>query len=143
MIDITHKPTTLREATATALVTVGDAVTITALKEKRVPKGDVLESARVAALFGVKRTHELSPDCHPLPIEHAECTFAVGEMEVIVTMRVRTIYRTGVAVEAMHGASAAALTIYDMCKSIDRGMAVEWIRLEEKTGGTRGDYVRS
>ncbi|HRF81634.1 MAG TPA: cyclic pyranopterin monophosphate synthase MoaC, partial [Flavobacteriales bacterium] len=71
MVDITHKPTTLREATATALVTVGDPATITALREKRVPKGDVLESARVAALFGVKKTHELIPDCHPLPIEHA------------------------------------------------------------------------
>ena len=135
MIDITHKPTTLREATATALVTVSDAATITALKEKRVPKGDVLESARVAALFGVKRTHELIPDCHPLPIEHAECTFAVGEMEVIVTMRVRTIYRTGVEVEAMHGASVAALTIYDMLKPIDKGVVIAGIRLQEKKGG--------
>jgi molybdenum cofactor biosynthesis protein MoaC len=135
MIDITHKPTTLREATATALVTVGDAATIAALKEKRVPKGDVLESARVAALFGVKRTHELIPDCHPLPIEHAECTFAVGEMEVVVTMQVRTIYRTGVEVEAMHGASVAALTIYDMLKPIDKGVAIGGIRLLEKKGG--------
>jgi molybdenum cofactor biosynthesis protein MoaC len=135
MIDITHKPTTLREATAMALVTVSDAATIAALKEKRVPKGDVLESARVAALFGVKKTHELIPDCHPLPIEHAECTFAVGEQEVIVTMRVRTIYRTGVEVEAMHGASVAALTIYDMLKPIDKGVAITGIKLVEKKGG--------
>lgn len=135
MIDITHKPTTLREATAMALVTVSDASTIAALKEKRVPKGDVLESARVAALFGVKKTHELIPDCHPLPIEHAECTFAVGEQEVIVTMRVRTIYRTGVEVEAMHGASVAALTIYDMLKPIDKGVAITGIKLVEKKGG--------
>jgi molybdenum cofactor biosynthesis protein MoaC len=135
MIDITHKPTTLREATATALVTVSDAATIMALKEKRVPKGDVLESARVAALFGVKKTHELIPDCHPLPIEHAECTFAVGEMEVIVTMRVRTIYRTGVEVEAMHGASVAALTVYDMLKPIDKGVMIAGIKLLEKKGG--------
>ena len=135
MIDITYKPTTLREATAMALVTVSDAATITALKEKRVPKGDVLESARVAALFGVKKTHELIPDCHPLPIEHAECTFAVGEQEVIVTMRVRTIYRTGVEVEAMHGASVAALTIYDMLKPIDKGVAITGIKLVEKKGG--------
>jgi cyclic pyranopterin phosphate synthase len=135
VIDITHKPTTLREATATALVTVSDAATITALKEKRVPKGDVLESGRVAALFGVKRTHELIPDCHPLPIEHAECTFTVGELEVIVTMRVRTIYRTGVEVEAMHGASVAALTIYDMLKPIDKGVVIAGIRLLEKKGG--------
>lgn len=135
MIDITHKPTTLREATATALVTVSDPKTIVALREKRVPKGDVLESARVAALFGVKKTHELIPDCHPLPIEHAECSFTIGDQEVIVTMRVRTIYRTGVEVEAMHGASVAALTIYDMLKPIDKGVVIAGIRLLEKKGG--------
>lgn len=135
MVDITHKPTTLREARATALVTVSDPATITALREKRVPKGDVLESARVAALFGVKKTHELIPDCHPLPIEHAACTFAVGEQEITVTMLVRTIYRTGVEVEAMHGASVAALTIYDMLKPIDKGVSVGSIRLQEKKGG--------
>jgi cyclic pyranopterin monophosphate synthase len=135
MIDITHKPTSLREATATAMVTVSDPATIAALKEKRVPKGDVLESARVAALFGVKKTHELIPDCHPLPIEHAECTFAVGEMDIVVTMRVRTIYRTGVEVEAMHGASVAALTIYDMLKPIDKGVVITGIKLLEKKGG--------
>lgn len=135
MIDITHKPTTLREATATATVTVSAAATIAALQEKRVPKGDVLESARVAALFGVKKTHELIPDCHPLPIEHAACTFTVGEMEVVVTMRVLTIYRTGVEVEAMHGASVAALTIYDMLKPIDKGVMITGIKLLEKKGG--------
>lgn len=135
MIDITHKPTSLREATATALVSVSDAATIKALREKRVPKGDVLESARVAALFGVKKTHELIPDCHPLPIEHAECTFVVGEMNIVVTMRVRTIYRTGVEVEAMHGASVAALTIYDMLKPIDKGVTIAGIKLMEKKGG--------
>lgn len=135
MIDITHKPTSLREATATAMVTVSDPATIAALKEKRVPKGDVLESARVAALFGVKKTHELIPDCHPLPIEHAECTFVVEGMQVVVTMRVRTIYRTGVEVEAMHGASVAALTIYDMLKPIDKGVVITGIKLLEKKGG--------
>lgn len=135
MIDITHKPTTLREATATALVTVSDPATIAAVREKRVPKGDVLESARVAALFGVKKTHELIPDCHPLPIEYAECAFAVGDMEIIVTMKVRTIYRTGVEVEAMHGASVAALTIYDMLKPIDKGVVIAGIKLLEKKGG--------
>ena len=135
LIDITHKPTTLREATATALVSVSDPATIAAVKEKRVPKGDVLESARVAALFGVKKTHELIPDCHPLPVEHAEVGFTVGEQEIIVTMKVRTIYRTGVEVEAMHGASVAALTIYDMLKPIDKGVVIGGIRLLEKKGG--------
>lgn len=135
MVDITHKPTTLREATATALVTVSDPATIVAVREKRVPKGDVLESARVAALFGVKKTHELIPDCHPLPIEHAESTYAVDEKGITITMRVRTIYRTGVEVEAMHGASVAALTIYDMLKPIDKGVAIAGIKLLEKKGG--------
>ncbi len=135
MIDITHKPTTLREATATARVIVSDPATIVAVKELRVPKGNVLESARVAAFFGVKKTHELIPDCHPLPIEHAEVSFEVGEMEIIITMRVRTIYRTGVEVEAMHGASVAALTIYDMLKPIDKGVTIGSIKLVEKKGG--------
>ena len=138
MIDITHKPTTLREAIAHAIVVVGDPVTIAAVQERRVPKGDVLESARVAALFGVKRTHELIPDCHPLPIEHAEVKFQIDGPKIIATMRVRTIYRTGVEVEAMHGASIAALTIYDMLKPIDKNVHISEIRLLEKTGGKSG-----
>jgi molybdenum cofactor biosynthesis protein MoaC len=135
MIDITHKPTTLREATAEATVSVSRPDTISAVKEKRVPKGDVLEAARVAGLFGIKRTADIIPDCHPLPIEHAEVTFDVQPMSIIVTTRVRTIYRTGVEVEAMHGASVAALTIYDMLKPIDKGISIERIRLVEKKGG--------
>ena len=135
MIDITHKPTTLREATATALVIVSDPMTIAAVREKRVPKGDVLESARIASLFGVKKTHEMIPDCHPMPIEHAEVRFEIGEMDITISMRVRTIYRTGVEVEAMHGASVAALTIYDMLKPIDKGVTIGSIRLLEKHGG--------
>lgn len=135
MIDITHKPTTLREATATALVTVSNSATIVAVLENSVPKGNVLESARVAALFGVKKTHELIPDCHPLPIQHAEVRFEIGDVAITITMRVRTIYRTGVEVEAMHGASVAALTIYDMLKPIDKGVSIASIRLVEKKGG--------
>lgn len=135
MIDITHKPSTLREATAEATVQVSAAATTAAVKEKRVPKGDVLEAARVAALFGVKKTHELIPDCHPLPVEHATVSFDVRDMSIILTVKVKTIYRTGVEVEAMHGASVAALTIYDMLKPIDKGISIERIRLVEKKGG--------
>lgn len=135
MIDITHKPTTLREATAEATVLVSLPDTIAAVKENRVPKGDVLEAARVAALFGVKRTADMIPDCHPLPIEHTEVSFDVLDMAILVKVRVRTIYRTGVEVEAMHGASIAALTIYDMLKPIDKGISIERIRLVEKKGG--------
>lgn len=135
MIDITHKSTTLREATAEATVVVGLADTIAAVKEKRVPKGDVLEAARVAGLFGIKRTADMIPDCHPLPIEHAELKFEVRELSIVITVKVKTIYRTGVEVEAMHGASVAALTIYDMLKPIDKGISIERIRLVEKKGG--------
>jgi len=135
MIDITHKPTTLREAIAEATVTVSHAETIAAVKEKRVPKGDVLEAARIAGLFGIKRTADMIPDCHPLPIEHASLTFEVQPMAIVVRTLVRTIYRTGVEVEAMHGASVAALTIYDMLKPIDKGITIDRIRLVEKKGG--------
>ena len=135
MIDITHKHTTLREAVAEATVQVSTAETIAAVREMRVPKGDVLEAARVAGLFGIKRTADMIPDCHPLPIEHAEVTFSVEEMAIVVKVKVRTIYRTGVEVEAMHGASVAALTIYDMLKPIDKGISIERIRLVEKKGG--------
>ena len=135
MIDITHKPTTLREATAEATVVVSLSETMAAVKERRVPKGDVLEAARVAALFAVKRTADMIPDCHPLPIEHTEVTFQVQETSIQVNVKVKAIYRTGVEVEAMHGASVAALTIYDMLKPIDKGISIEKIRLVEKKGG--------
>lgn len=135
MIDITHKPTTLREATAEATVSVNLPETIAAVKEKRVPKGDVLEAARVAALFGVKRTADMIPDCHPLPVEAASVDFEVQGTSILVTVKVKTVYRTGAEVEAMHGASIAALTIYDMLKPLDKGISIERIRLVEKTGG--------
>lgn len=135
MIDITHKPTTLREAIAEATVHVSLPETIAAVKERRVPKGDVLEAARIAGLFGVKRTADMIPDCHPLPVEHTEVSSEVQDMAIVVTVKVRTIYRTGVEVEAMHGASVAALTMYDMLKPIDKGITIERIRLVEKKGG--------
>lgn len=135
MIDITRKSTTLREAIAEATVVVSSAETITAVKERRVPKGDVLEAARIAGLFGIKRTADMIPDCHPLPVEHAEVGSEVQELAIVVTVKVRTIYRTGVEVEAMHGASVAALTIYDMLKPIDKGISIERIRLVAKKGG--------
>lgn len=135
MIDITHKPTTLREATAEATVTVSRPETMAAVRDKRVPKGDVLEAARVAALFAVKRTADMIPDCHPLPVEATAVAFEMHEASVVITVKVRTIYRTGAEVEAMHGASVAALTIYDMLKPIDKGISIERIRLVEKNGG--------
>jgi cyclic pyranopterin monophosphate synthase len=135
MVDITHKNTSLRRAVAEATVAVSDAATITAIQNHQVPKGDVFEAARIAALFGVKRTSDMIPDCHPLPVEFTGVTFEVGALEIRILVEVKAIYRTGVEVEAMHGASVAALTMYDMLKPIDKGIEIRNIRLVEKRGG--------
>lgn len=135
MVDITHKPTTLRTATAQAIVRVSSEDTISAIKEGSVPKGNVFEMARAAGLLGVKKTPDLLPDCHPLPIEQASVEYSIEGLEVTILMHVKTIYRTGVEVEAMHGASVVALTMYDMLKPIDKGVEIHCIKLLEKKGG--------
>src|SRR3989304_2535765 len=139
MIDVTHKTTTLRQAIATAIVKVSKKETINAVKNKTVPKGDVLETARTAGLFGVKRTSDMIPDCHPLPVEFAKISFEISELEIKILVEVHTVYKTGVEVEAMHGASVTALTIYDMLKPIDKAIIISPIRLVEKSGG-KSDY---
>lgn len=139
MVDVTAKPHTLRTAVATATVHVGDRESIERIRRGEVPKGDVLEASRVAGLFGVKRTSEMIPDCHPLPIEHAEVVHELEEDRILIRMRIASIYRTGVEVEAMHGASVVALTIYDMLKPIDKKVRIGNIELEEKQGGM-SDY---
>ncbi|MFM9056158.1 MAG: cyclic pyranopterin monophosphate synthase MoaC, partial [Bacteroidota bacterium] len=116
MIDITHKTSTSRTATALAAVKMSNSHTRDAVQQGLVPKGNVLESARVAALFGVKKTAELIPDCHPLPIEFTRVDFEWNGLELLISVSVSTVYKTGVEVEAMHGASVAALTVYDMLK---------------------------
>ncbi|MBP7510373.1 MAG: bifunctional molybdenum cofactor biosynthesis protein MoaC/MoaB [Bacteroidia bacterium] len=135
MIDITYKSNTYRRAIASATVVVGSNQTMDALINKRVPKGDVLEMARTAGLFGVKRTSELIPDCHPLPIEQTAITYELEGLEIRIFVEVSTIYKTGVEVEAMHGASVVALTIYDMLKPIDKQIEIKQIKLIEKKGG--------
>jgi cyclic pyranopterin phosphate synthase len=106
-------------------------------------KGDAVATARVAGIMAAKRTSDIVPLCHPLPLESVEVAVSFPDATtVLVETRVRTTARTGVEMEALVAASAAALTLYDMCKSIDPEMAVESIRLEEKTGGVTGDYVR-
>lgn len=135
MIDITHKSSTLRSATAQAIVKVSKPETIDAIKNRTVPKGDVLEMAKAAGLLGVKKTPDLLPDCHPLPIEQASIEYQVRDQEIIILMHVKTIYKTGVEVEAMHGASVVALTMYDMLKPIDKGVEIHHIKLLEKKGG--------
>lgn len=139
MVDITHKSSTLRVATAEARVHVSHINTITAIKNKTVPKGDVLEMAKVAGLFAVKKTAELIPDCHPLPIEYTNITYEIEELTIIVRLTVKTIYKTGVEVEAMHGASLVALTMYDMLKPLDKGIEIGTIKLLKKQGG-KSDY---
>lgn len=139
MIDITHKEKTHRTAIAQAIVKVGKEATISAIQNKSVPKGDVLEAGRVAGLFAVKKTSEMIPDCHPLPVEFTAVKYRIDGLSIFIEMEVSTIYRTGVEVEAMHGASVVALTLYDMLKPIDKEVQIQNIRLLEKRGGKSGD----
>ncbi|MDC0230774.1 bifunctional molybdenum cofactor biosynthesis protein MoaC/MoaB [Aureispira] len=146
MVDITHKSNTLRVAIAQATVQVSKQETIDAIINKTVPKGDVFEMAKVAGLFGVKRTSDLIPDCHPLPIEYTAISYKIEELNIYITLEVKTIYKTGVEVEAMHGASLVALTIYDMLKPIDKGIEIKNIKLLKKRGGKsdfRGKYPKN
>ena len=135
MNNITHKVTSLRKAVATAIVKTSSQETIDAVLHKRVPKGDVFEFSRAAGLLGIKKTSDLIPDCHPLPIEYAAIRHSVDGLNIIIEVEVHTIYRTGVEVEAMHGASITALTIYDMLKPIDKEVEIATIKLVQKKGG--------
>ncbi|MBM3412254.1 MAG: bifunctional molybdenum cofactor biosynthesis protein MoaC/MoaB [Bacteroidetes bacterium] len=135
MIDITHKSTTLRKAIAQAIVKVSVKETILAVTEKRVPKGDVFEMAKTAGLFAAKRTSDMIPDCHPLPIEFTQIRYRIEELDIVIEAEIHTIYKTGVEVEAMHTASVVALTMYDMLKPIDKHISIEKIKLLEKKGG--------
>lgn len=135
MVDITHKNNTLRIATAQAIVRVSKTETIEAIEQNKVPKGHVFEMSRAAGLLGIKKTPELLPDCHPLPIEYANITYQINGLDITVLVTIKTIYKTGVEVEAMHGASIVALNMYDMLKPIDKGVEIHHIKLVEKRGG--------
>ena len=135
MVDITHKNTTLRIAVASATVTVSSEATIKAIKEGCVPKGDVFEMSKAAGLLGVKKTPELLPDCHPIPIEYTGFSYEIDGLQIHIQCEVKTIYKTGVEVEAMHGASIAALNMYDMLKPLDKGVEIGSIKLLSKKGG--------
>ena len=135
MVNITHKSNSLRIAIATATVKVSKQETITAIEQRKVPKGDVFEFSRAAGLLGVKKTSDLIPDCHPLPVEYTAITYHIEGLHIIITVEVHTIYKTGVEVEAMHGASITALTMYDMLKPIDKQVEISSIRLLKKSGG--------
>ena len=135
MVDITQKQDTLRQAVATALLTVSRPETIEAIRNRQVPKGDVFEFSRAAGLLAIKNTYAVIPDCHPLPVEYSAISHEIDGLSVRIRVEVHTIYKTGVEVEAMHGASITALTMYDMLKPIDKGVEISSIRLEAKKGG--------
>jgi cyclic pyranopterin monophosphate synthase len=138
MVDVGGKAETERAATAKARVAMAPA-TLRMIVEGRAKKGDVFGVARIAGIMAAKRTAELIPLCHPLPITAVAIDLAPdGEDAVAIAATVRTFGRTGVEMEALTAASVAALTVYDMCKSVDRGMRVEELRLVEKSGGKSG-----
>jgi cyclic pyranopterin monophosphate synthase len=142
MVDVSDKEATLRTARASGLVRMRPE-TLKLVGDRRLCKGDVLEVARLAGIMAAKRTGELIPLCHPLGLDSAEVSFSPVEPDGIrVDSRVTTRGRTGVEMEAMVAVSVACLTIYDMCKGIDREMVIGAIQLEEKSGGRRGHYQR-
>lgn len=140
MNDITHKIKTLRTAVAEATVVVSAPETIQAIRNNQVPKGNVLEFARAAGLLAVKKTSDVIPDCHPLPVEGCTISSEILDDAIRIEVEVKTIYRTGVEVEAMHGAAIAALTMYDMLKPIDKGVEIKNIKLLRKKGG-KSDFT--
>lgn len=135
MIDITKKKSTLRKATACAVLKTSSQATVDIINRREVPKGDIFEFSRAAGLLAIKKTSDVIPDCHPLPIEFASIKSEIVNLEIIITVEVHTIYKTGVEVEAMYGASVAALTMYDMLKPIDKSLEISSIKLIEKKGG--------
>ena len=142
MVDTSDKMPTTRNAVASARVLMAPD-TVSALREHRTPKGDPLEAARLAGIMAAKRTAELIPLCHPLPLTHVEVKATITDFGVAIETSVSTNAQTGVEMEALTAAAIAALTIYDMCKALDKGITISDVRLERKTGGKSGDYVRA
>ncbi len=141
MVDVSAKPVTERRAVASGVVRMRPE-TLRAIRERRTPKGDPLEAARLAGILAAKRTAELIPLCHPLPLTHVDVEVELTEEGITLTASAATTAQTGVEMEALVAVSIAALTLYDMCKAIDREMTITDIRLEWKTGGRSGEYVR-
>ena len=139
MVDTGNKEITQRRAVASARVLMTEA-TVTALREHRTPKGDPLEAARLAGIMAAKRTSDLIPLCHPLPLTHIDVRATLEETGVKLQAEVSTNAQTGVEMEALTAVSVAALTVYDMCKALEKAMTITDVRLESKTGGKSGDY---
>ncbi len=141
MVDTGAKPATERRARASARVLMA-AETVAAVRAHRTPKGDPLETARLAGIMAAKRTAELIPLCHTLALTHVEVRARIEDWGVRLEAEVSTRAQTGVEMEALTAVSVAALTIYDMCKAVDKAMTITDVRLELKTGGESGDYRR-
>ena len=139
MVDVSGKPATQRAAEASAMVVMRPAV-LKALENN--PKGDPLETARLAGIMAAKKTAELIPLCHPLPLSHVDVQLRQCENGVAISSKVKTTAETGVEMEALVAASVAALTVYDMCKALDKGIEIREVVLQRKTGGKSGDYIR-
>ncbi|HEY1264420.1 MAG TPA: cyclic pyranopterin monophosphate synthase MoaC [Terriglobales bacterium] len=140
MVDVSAKPVTARQAEASAFVALKPEV-LKALPAN--PKGDPLEVARLAGIMAAKKTSDLIPLCHPLPVSHIDVTLRLCENGVAISSSVRTAAVTGVEMEALVAASVAALTVYDMCKALDKGIEIRNIVLESKSGGKSGGYHRA
>jgi cyclic pyranopterin phosphate synthase len=137
MVDVSAKPITARTAEASGFVKMAPE-TIVAIRERRTPKGDPLETARLAGIMAAKRTSELIPLCHSLALSHADVQITLHDDGARITASASTNAQTGVEMEALTAVSVAALTLYDMCKAVDRGMTICDIRLERKSGGRSG-----
>ena len=142
MVDTSGKQSSLRQAIASARVLMSQK-TIDAISNQRTPKGDPLEAARLAGIMAAKRTAELIPLCHPLPLTHVDVQAKIEAYGIHLESSVSTEAQTGVEMEALTAVSIAALTVYDMCKALDKGIVISDVRLEHKTGGKSGDFVRS
>jgi cyclic pyranopterin phosphate synthase len=142
MVDTSEKSVTSRRAVASARVLMS-AATVAAVRENRTPKGDPLETARLAGIIAAKRTADLIPLCHPLPLTLIDVRAELQDTGVSLEAEVTTQAQTGVEMEALTAVAVAALTIYDMCKALDKAITITDIRLESKTGGKSGDYRRA
>jgi len=141
MFDVGDKPDTLRIATARAIVKVS-AETVSLIREGKSPKGDIVDAARISATMGAKRTWDLLPYCHPIPIDHVKVDVSIKTESIEVDVQVKTTWKTGVEMESLTGASIAALTIYDMLKPVDETLAIESIKLLSKSGGLKDFYEK-
>ena len=143
MVDVGAKPVAARLARASGRVSMAPA-TLQRIRDRGLAKGDVLEVARLAGIMAAKRTADLIPLCHPLPLDGVELNFAfLGDTMLSIEAAVRCTGRTGVEMEALTAVAVAGLTVYDMCKGIDRTMTLAEVRLEEKSGGRSGHFVRA